>query len=150
MMKLVILLILFCGNVLGDSYDDFLKLVAQVESVNDPTSVGDNGQSLGLYQIGKAAWTDVSKVRRAKGLPTIDWRTGAHSRHWSKVYAKDHAKHLARSLSGRLGKHSQRLVYAAWNAGLTRVVKAKGILSKLPQRTQDYCSIFPTDPLPVE
>lgn len=77
----------------------------------------------------------MSKARKKHGLPTIDWKTGARSKQWCDVYAIDHANYLARGLSSALGRSTERLIYAAWNAGLQAVIDADGDLSRLPRAT---------------
>ncbi len=39
----------------------FLAVLAEIESGNNPKAVGDNGKAIGLYQIHRAYWTDATQ-----------------------------------------------------------------------------------------
>ena len=120
---------LYC--VANSVSDTWLGKLAEFESSSGKYLVGDGG----WYHMSRGAWEDVSKARKKAGLPTIDWKTGARSKKWCDVYAIDHANYLARGLSSALGKSTERLIYAAWNAGLQSVIDVNGDLSRLPRAT---------------
>src|SRR4051812_30815853 len=54
--------------------DRFLHAVRHIESSGGAFVYGDDGLSLGDFQIRKAAWLDVSDWRKARGLKTYDYR----------------------------------------------------------------------------
>ena len=64
MLVLIIMLLQYhsCGQVEGQTplmiNRDLLDAIKQVESGGDPCAIGDNGQSLGAYQIMNAYYTD--------------------------------------------------------------------------------------------
>jgi len=39
-----------------------LDAIAQVESRNNPTSVGDSGKAAGMYQIHRSYWVDATRI----------------------------------------------------------------------------------------
>ena len=48
--------------------DSFLRAVSFIESSNGRFTIGDNGNSLGEFQLSEAAWLDVSEWRKARRL----------------------------------------------------------------------------------
>lgn len=141
--KLVYLFVLLQLRCLAAVPAEWYERLAQLESSDGQFLVGDGGRSRGWYHMGKAAWLDTTARRQAAKLPVIDWRTGSRSKQWCDIYAKDHVAYLAKGLSGRLGHCSQRLIYAAWNAGLDAVVRADGNLNRLPRATKARALLFP-------
>ena len=63
---------------------DFVKAIAQVESGGDDNAVGDNGKSLGRFQIQKAYWKDA--VDHQKHLKV--------NRKWEDVKYADYAEQV--------------------------------------------------------
>lgn len=61
------------------------------------------------------------------------------SEQWSRLFAFEYARWLAEQLTAELGWCSERTIYAAWNAGLTRVVSVKGDITRLNDMTQEKC-----------
>jgi hypothetical protein len=99
--------------------DDFLRAVRFVESSNGAFKVGDNGQSLGDFQLSEAAWLDVSHWRKARGLKVYEYEKAVFHAFINKVYASNYLTILYTELSRKLGRppdHEE--LYAAYNMGL--------------------------------
>jgi hypothetical protein len=119
-------LLLLCfttGSVYAESWkpsEALLGAVRRIESADGRFTVGDEGRSLGDYQIGEAAWCDVNSWRTARGLPTFEYETHVWSEPVSRTYAADYLKILREQLKKRLGRApSSRELYAAYNMGMT-------------------------------
>ena len=99
--------------------NEFLRAVRFVESSNGAFKVGDNGQSLGDFQLSEAAWLDVSQWRRARGLKVYDYGKNVFHTFINRVYASNYLTILYTELSRKLGRapdHGE--LYAAYNMGL--------------------------------
>lgn len=130
--------------------DDFLVKVAQIESYGGKVTVGDNGRSRGPYHMGKAAWDDNSKRRTSEGLPIISWSSGTKTTKWSKLYAEDHARWIARQLSRKRIKVTEQTLYLAWNAGLSVALKVGGDFSRLGPVMKERLSKFSGESFEVQ
>ena len=59
---LIAVLVLFSLSVSArDDLDDVMEVLKYVESLNDPTAIGDGGDSYGVLQIQKACVDDVNR-----------------------------------------------------------------------------------------
>src|SRR5687768_7245215 len=83
---------------------DFLQAVRTVESSNGQFKIGDNGQSLGDYQLSEAAWLDVNEWRRARGLRTYQYDTSVFNSFINRVYASNYLTILHASLRRKLNR----------------------------------------------
>lgn len=100
--------------------EDFLKAVKFVESSNGLMKVGDNGQSLGDFQLSEAAWLDVSEWRKARRLKTYDYDKSVFHSFINRVYASNYLTILHTELTRRLGRQPDYgELYAAYNMGMT-------------------------------
>jgi hypothetical protein len=100
--------------------DDFLRAVRFVESSNGTFKIGDNGQSLGDFQLSEAAWLDVSHWRKARRLKVYEYEKAVFHSFINRVYASNYLTILYGELSKKLGRapdYSE--LYAAYNMGLT-------------------------------
>ena len=98
---------------------DFLAAVKFVESSNGQFLVGDNGQSLGDFQLSEAAWLDVNQWRKARGLRTYNYRESVYHSFINRVYASNYLTILHGELLRKLSRpptHAE--LYAAYNMGL--------------------------------
>ena len=81
--------------------------------------VGDNGQSLGDFQISEAAWLDVNAWRKARRLKTYSYSAHVYHRFINKVYASNYLTMLHTELSRKLSRPpTPSELYAAYNLGL--------------------------------
>lgn len=99
---------------------EFLRAVKFVESSNGLFKVGDNGQSLGDFQLSEAAWLDVSQWRKARRLKVYDYEESVFHSFINRVYASNYLTILYGELSRKLGRapdHGE--LYAAYNMGLS-------------------------------
>jgi hypothetical protein len=73
---IILVLWLLAGGVQASDWrpsESLLDAVRHIESADGLLTVGDNGQSLGNYQLSKAAWDDVNAWRRARGVATFKY-----------------------------------------------------------------------------
>ena len=73
-----------------------LPLIAQVESSNNPTAVGDDGLAIGLYQIHECYWIDGCESLG------VDWP-------YQDAYDPVKAKQVVIAYLTRYGKHYERV-----------------------------------------
>src|SRR5687768_16609968 len=112
--------------------EDFLRAVKFVESSNGLFKVGDNGQSLGDFQLSEAAWLDVSEWRKARRLKTYEYDKAVFHSFINRVYASNYLTILHSELSRRLGRapdHGE--LYAAYNMGMAMFADCKFSLSRV-------------------
>lgn len=118
---------------------DMLKAVAMVESSNNPKAVGDGGKALGMYQLHKPAWEQISEQRKKAGLETWSW-SYALDKDISAIYASAYMDWLSNSLKVKLKREPAPWeVYAAYNRGLGGFAKVNYNFSSLPSHTQKAC-----------
>lgn len=125
-MKHILLLstVLACSAFTGATEwrpcDDFLKAVKFVESSNGLMKVGDQGQSLGDFQLSEAAWLDVSEWRKARRLKTYEYDKSVFHSFINRVYASNYLTILHTELTRKLGRQPDHgELYAAYNMGMT-------------------------------
>jgi hypothetical protein len=115
------------------SWNRFLDALATVESNNNPNAIGDNGKSLGAYQIQLAVWQDVNKSRGVGAK--LPFGTGSHG-----IHARDFAFSHLTNLHARLVKvgitPTCANMYAAWNLGFTGFKRRGFEISRCPATTQ--------------
>jgi hypothetical protein len=111
---------------------DFLRAVRFVESSNGAFKIGDNGQSLGDFQLSEAAWLDVSAWRKARGLKVYSYQNDVFHAFINRVYASNYLTILYGELSRKLGRaptHGE--LYAAYNMGLATFASCDYRLSRV-------------------
>ena len=114
----------------------FLQAVRYVESSNGQYTWGDNGRSLGDYQMSEPAWNDVNAWRKSRGLATYSYRRDIWHPGVSRSYAADYLSLLHFELSRRLNRApSVAEVYAAYNMGLTGFAQCQFQLAKVNPTT---------------
>ncbi len=140
-------IVLFCAALAMPAFGrewqppgEFLNAIRFVESSNGLNKVGDNGDSLGEFQLSEAAWLDVNDWRRARGLKTYPYeRTVFHS-YISRVYASNYLTILHSELSRRLKRapnHAE--IYAAYNLGLNSFAQCNYSLQRVNPVTRSRC-----------
>jgi hypothetical protein len=99
--------------------EDFLRAVRQVESSGGQFLYGDDGRSLGAFQLSEAAWADVNEWRKARKLKTYSYSGHALHSYLNQVYASNYLTMIHSELSRKLKrKPTSSEVYAAYNMGL--------------------------------
>lgn len=117
--------------------DDFLKAVKFVESSNGLMKVGDNGQSLGDFQLSEAAWLDVSEWRKARRLKTYEYDKAVFHSFINRVYASNYLTILHTELTRKLGRQPDYgELYAAYNMGMTMFEGCNFSLSRVNPTTR--------------
>jgi glycine/D-amino acid oxidase-like deaminating enzyme len=126
------------GGVRAVEWKEVVRAIGIVESQMLHSSVGDGGASRGAWQICRAAWSDVDKVRRSQKRKTYPWRTGAHDPSVAFAYAKDLLLILNRRLAHDLGRPpTVQELYAAYNLGLKGFEARKFRLDNCPKVTRN-------------
>ena len=67
----IIISLMFCSTasaVTDKELNDVLTAIRTVESNNNPSAVGDNGNAIGVYQIWKSYWKDARKTSSIGGV----------------------------------------------------------------------------------
>ena len=111
---------------------DFLRAVRFVESSNGLYKIGDNGQSLGDFQLSEAAWLDVSEWRKARGLKVYEYEKAVFHSFINRVYASNYLSILYSELHRKLQRapdHAE--LYAAYNMGLATFAECNFRLSRV-------------------
>ncbi len=118
-MKTIILIAAIAGCSLTSRGASLIDVVRQVES---PTGKpGDNGRARSHWQIHRAAWTDVNRIRRRGKLREHQWYEGTKDETVARVYAATYLKMLRDRITAHLGRPaSDREIYVAYNWGVTR------------------------------
>lgn len=102
------------------------------------SAIGDAGASRGAWQICRAAWDDVNKVRRAQKQNVYAWRIGAHNPVVARIYAREFLAMLTRNLALQLGRPpTVRELYAAYNIGFRGFKKRGFLIANCPMVTQE-------------
>ncbi len=111
----------FCeAKSLVDS--DLVHKVGIIESNIDESAVGDNGRSLGAFQISEAAWADAVAYNRVTAGPhdahlSTEWKRWAHDYTMSHYAAELILKmHEERMIKNRI-KPTPMKLYMAYNMG---------------------------------
>ncbi len=119
---------------------DFLAAVKTIESSNGRFKVGDNGQSLGDFQLSEAAWLDVNEWRRARALKTYNYEEAVFNSFINRVYASNYLTILYGELTRKLRRaptHAE--LYAAYNMGLATFAECNYLLSRVNAITRAKC-----------
>jgi hypothetical protein len=117
-----------------------LDVIRRIESADGLLTVGDQGRSLGPYQLSAGAWLDVTTWRIARGLPTFDYAGNVFSEKICRGYAADYLRILHMRLAKRLKRTpSSADVYAAYNMGLTAFARSQFELAKVNSVTAANC-----------
>jgi hypothetical protein len=117
-----------------------LYAVRSVESSHGVFIRGDQGQSLGDYQMSEAAWLDVSSRRMARGLRTYDYDRFVFNKKISREYAADYLTIIYNELQKKLNRTpSAGEIYAAYNMGLGSFAECNYQLARVNPTTAKKC-----------
>jgi hypothetical protein len=134
---------LIAGNVSAAGWypnDELLHAVRVVESSEGQYTWGDEGRSLGDFQVSEGAWYDVNSWRKARGLPTYEYEQHVWNKKVNRIYAAEYMGILARELQRRLNRPPTATeVYAAYNMGLASFAQCKYKLAKVNPTTARKC-----------
>src|SRR5688500_3092761 len=138
---LVLISVLSCAPVAEANEwrpsDEFLRAGKFVESSNGQFKIGDNGQSLGDFQLSEAAWLDVSHWRKARGLKTYEYDKAVFHSFINRVYASNYLTILYGELSRKVGREPDHgELYAAYNMGLAMFAGCDYRLSRVNPTTR--------------
>lgn len=120
--------------------DKFIASLQMRESTNNPRAISPKG-ARGLMQIMKPTWNEVTEELYGKELnydkafdPKINREVGI-------AYLNKIDNILASKLEGYVSMpkiEKQKRIAAAYNGGITRLLKNKGDVSKMFKETRDY------------
>ena len=117
-----------------------LDVIRHLESADGLFTVGDNGRSLGAYQLSRPAWLDVNAWRKAHNLAILDYTENVWSETVSRGYAADYLKILHARLVKNLERSpSSAELYAAYNMGLTCFARCQFSLARVNSTTAAKC-----------
>jgi len=125
-----------------------LDAVRHIESADGRYTVGDQGRSLGDYQLSEAAWLDVNAWRKSHGTATYDYANGVWAKPISRAYAADYLKILRGQLRKRLNRcPSAAELYTAYNMGMTSFARCQFRVSQRPDsstsRNRQLLAVLP-------
>lgn len=123
-MKRILSFLIACSTCQAKSIvtDELVHKVAIIESNVNPDAVGDNGESLGAFQIGRKAWADAVAYSRLNAGPhdyylPEDWKGHAKDYEMSQRAAELILKmHEERMIKNRI-KPTEFKLYMAYNMG---------------------------------
>ena len=120
-------------------WNTLVNAVGQVESGMVHRAIGDGGASRGAWQITRAAWQDVSRLRKLSGESIWpSWKRGAHREGVARDYASSFLALLNSHLSSKLGRPpTVQELYAAYNLGLDGFRRRSYLLERCPEMTQN-------------
>ena len=117
-----------------------LKAVRYVESSDGQYLYGDNGRSLGPFQLSEGAWADVSGWRKARGLKVYSYQTHVMHDYINRAYAADYLALIHSELSRKLGRApTNGEIYAAYNMGLSKFAVCGYRLANVNAGTAKKC-----------
>jgi len=144
--QLLLLICLLAVNVSAAPWrppDRLLQAVRCVESAEGLFTWGDNGNSLGDFQMSEAAWADVNAWRKGSDLPRFDYQKHVWNRKISRTYAADYLAILHRELKRRLNRApTPAEIYAAYNMGLSSFAQCQYKLAKVNPITAKRCELI--------
>ena len=132
------------GNVSAASQwhppDRLMHAVREIESGQGQFTYGDNGRSLGDFQLSEAAWIDVSAWRKSRDLPTYSYETHVWNPKVNRAYAADYLAILHGALKKRLNRPPTAAeVYASYNMGLSSFAQCQYRLTRVNSVTAKRC-----------
>ena len=118
----------------------FLRAVCFVESSNGQFVIGDDGNSLGHFQLSEAAWLDVNAWRTSKGLVTYDYKKHVMKPERNREYASNYLTILHSKLNKELKrKPTLSELYAAYNMGIYSFAQCGYDLDRVNSVTRAKC-----------
>ncbi|MDX1953462.1 MAG: transglycosylase SLT domain-containing protein [Verrucomicrobiota bacterium] len=116
--------------------EKLLKAVRYIESSHGQFTYGDNGRSLGDFQISEAAWVDVSAYRKSRGLKVYSYEAHVYHPFINRAYASDYLSMIHSELKKKLGRApTAGEIYAAYNMGLANFAECNYSLSRVNRVT---------------
>lgn len=116
----------------SDLPDSWYRAFEQVESAGDHRAIGDGRKARGLYQFHDACWQDVSKLRKAQGLPVYPF-TKATNEWVSKEYARTWLPVIHSRLSAKIGRPATAAeTWLAFNLGMSGFARYRYQMALVP------------------
>ena len=120
--------------------EQLLDAVCQLESGGGRYLYGDNGLSLGHFQIQKGAWSDVSVWRAKRNLAIYDYQKDVLNPKINRLYASDYLTIIYQRLEQKCGRQPlPSEIYAAYNMGLNNFRRCNYDLAQVNPITAGKC-----------
>jgi hypothetical protein len=120
--------------------DRLLDIIRRLESADGLLVVGDQGRSLGAYQLSVGAWADVNRWRKARGLALLDYAESVWTESASRAYAADYLRILRHRLEKGLNRPpTSAELYAAYNLGAAGFARCRFDLARVNSLTAAKC-----------
>jgi hypothetical protein len=120
--------------------EEFLTAVCAVESSNGQFIYGDEGRSLGDFQLSESAWMDVNEWRKARKLKTYSYSAHVYNSFINRVYASNYMSILYGELTRKLKREpTPSELYAAYNMGLGMFAQCNYKLHRVNPVTRQKC-----------
>jgi hypothetical protein len=120
--------------------DVFIEAVAQLESSGGRKTVGDRGRARGTWQMHRAAWLDVTKLRRSRGQATWPY-SESHDSLVARAYARDYLRWMETRIEEATGRPATaEQIYAAYNVGFSRFRQLQFRVERAPATTRLACA----------
>jgi len=120
--------------------ESLLRAVRQVESSNGRELYGDQGRSLGPFQLSEAAWLDVSAWRKDHGQKVYSYRQYVMHAYINRAYAADYLAMIHTELHRKLRREpTVGEIYAAYNMGLGSFAGCKYRIARVNPVTARKC-----------
>lgn len=117
--------------------EEFLDKVVMIESSGGKFLVGDQGKSLGAFQMSRAAWKDATAFRKRNGKMIYRYEDGVMEMEICRSYAASYLQLLEQRLKRLMGRQpTAGHVYAAYNWGLSNLKSARFDLRRVPKVTR--------------
>ena len=131
-MRLILAIMAANLSANSDLPDSWYHAFEQIESAGDPRAIGDGKKARGLFQFHSACWEDVSKLRKAQGLPVYPF-TKATNEWVAREYARTWIPHVHKLLTSRIGRPATAAeTWLAFNLGMTGFKRYKYQLGLVP------------------
>jgi hypothetical protein len=139
----ILFLLVGIGDLFAASWrptERLLYAIRSVESSHGRFTYGDEGRSLGDFQMSEGAWLDVSTWRKAQGLPTYNYGRHVLDRKINRLYAADYLTIIYEELQKKLSRSpSSAEIYAAYNMGLGSFAHCRYQLARVNPVTAKKC-----------
>lgn len=117
-----------------------LDAVCQIESGGGRYLYGDDGVSLGHFQMQRGAWTDVSAWRSKRGSKTFSYQPHVMNPAINRAYAADYLTIIHDRLERLYHREpSVGELYAAYNMGMNNFRKCRYSLANVNKVTARKC-----------
>lgn len=121
--------------------DEFVTKVGIIESNLNYNAVGDKGSAKGAWQMWRISWTEINRIRTARGDMAYNYDQYATDPVVSRMYATEYLKWCESQFARKSGRQPNfQEIYFVFNAGIGRVAKLNYDLKNAPAVTKRACA----------